>query len=213
MSHVARHLRLTESTTRLPGLPDKPMSSQEQLEAVEHVQNQADQRLQLGLKLFKAAEAHATKQQTLVDHFRHEQERLRDDVQRQVTSSLQSYDKWVGELNQGFTSSIKNLEERLDKLQDDWSGAQKRIEEMMKRSESLLERDRLQLTPTPPRKQASTNLSTIAPEECDSAQPPPVARIQNTGPGGPQRSEEADTDSPTYSELLTRLLDKTEPSS
>ena len=116
-----------------------PLSARQQLEAVRCVQNQAEQRVQLGLKLFKAAEAHTIKYQNLVEQVRYEQQQLREKLEQDVARSLHTYDQWIGEVDEGVPEALKALGVRIDKLQNEWSGTQQRIEQIMSRSESLLD--------------------------------------------------------------------------
>ena len=56
-----------------------------QLEALQRVQNQAEQRVRLGLQLFKAAEAHTMGQKEIIDELKAEREKFRDELSEDVT--------------------------------------------------------------------------------------------------------------------------------
>ncbi|MEE9212814.1 MAG: hypothetical protein V3U29_09190 [Phycisphaeraceae bacterium] len=127
---------------KLPGVPRGPLSPQQQLEALKRVQAQAEQRVKLGLQLFKAAEAHTMHQQNVLQQVRAEQGRLRGQLQHDVARSLQAYDQWVGQIDESFTKAIQALDEKVGKLQSDWRQTQRRIESTMRRSEALLDQAR-----------------------------------------------------------------------
>ncbi len=210
MSQASQHLRLTEASSPLPGLPAGPLSAQQQFEALRRVQAQDEQRVQLGMQLFKAAEAHTEQQQSLADELRREQKQMREKIQQDVARSLRSYDQWVGQIDDGFAEAMSNLDQRLEKLRSEWSDTQRRIDQMMKRSEALLEQNRLLHTPVESRKRPESTVSVAPPQSQPEAAPnPPGPAHDEPAPQvGAQRSE--DGTKPIYSELLRRLLEKSE---
>jgi flagellar biosynthesis chaperone FliJ len=109
---------------------------------LERVQAQAEQRVHLGAQLFKAAEAHTSQYRDSLSQVKADQDKLRSEVQEDVSRSLHSYDQWIGQMEEDFTSAITSLEAKMDKLQSDWASAQQRIERMMKRSEAMLDQSR-----------------------------------------------------------------------
>lgn len=121
----------------LPGLPRKPLTHEQQLEAISRVQSQAESRVELGLKLFKAAENHTRSQQKMLEQIKVEQQQLRDQVNEDVAKSLHTYDQWVGQMDETFTRSLQNLEDKIEKLQENWMATQQRIEAMIERSAEL----------------------------------------------------------------------------
>lgn len=133
----------------LPGLPKASLTAQQQLEALQRVQTQAEQRVLLGVQLFKAAEARTSQYRQALDEVKVEQEKLRSEVQEDVTRSLHTYDQWIGQMEDDFTSKIQSLEAKMAKLQSDWTKTQQRIEGMMKRSEAMLDQSRVLLEATP----------------------------------------------------------------
>ncbi len=121
----------------IPGLPRKPLTPEQQLEALSRVQSQAEARVELGLKLFKAAENHTRSQQKMLDQIKAEQQQLRDQVNEDVAKSLHAYDQWVGQMDENFTRSLQNLEAKIERLQENWMATQQRIETMIERSAQM----------------------------------------------------------------------------
>ncbi len=121
----------------IPGLPRKPLTHQQQLDAISRVQSQAEARVELGLKLFKAAENHTRSQNKMLEQIKAEQQQLRDQVNEDVAKSLHTYDQWVGQMDENFTRSLQNLESKIEKLQENWMATQQRIEAMIERSAEM----------------------------------------------------------------------------
>ena len=59
---------------------DTPMTPSQQLEALRRLQDQAEQRVKLGVELFRAAEAHTTYQDDLLAKIRSQQDRLVEEL-------------------------------------------------------------------------------------------------------------------------------------
>lgn len=133
-----RILRQDASTEPLP-LPPSKLPPEEQVNALNRMQDQAEKRVKLGQQLFIAAEAQAQQYKKLVDEFRDENARLREELHQDLGKSIHTYDKWVGQMDSRFNQSLGDLEDRMSRLQADWERAQHRIEEMLNRSERLLE--------------------------------------------------------------------------
>ena len=132
----------------LPGLPDEPLTSEQHLDAIRCVQDRADQRVQLGTQLFKAAEAHTNHYKQLLGDIKTEQQSLREQVDSDVASSLKSYDKWIGDIDEGFGDAMGQLENKINRLQDDWQKTQARIELMMGRSQEMLSQSQSAISQT-----------------------------------------------------------------
>lgn len=132
----------TSHKRTLPGLPDTSADPKRQFEALKRVEDEANKRVQLGMQLYRAAESHTAHQQSLLDGFKEDQQRLKDELEQDVTRSLHAYDQWVGKIDEDFTNALKSLESRIDTLQDQWSASQQRIDDMMRRSEALLDQSR-----------------------------------------------------------------------
>ncbi len=207
MSQAARQLRLTESPTPLPGLPQGPLSPQQQLEAIRRTQDQAEQRVELGMKLLGAAEAHAVNHQHSMEQVRSEQQVLRDKLEQDVAKSLHTFDQWIGDLDDGFTKALKQLEDRVDTLSSQWVHTQHRIEQMVKRSETLLDEHRLDAAAVPTSQpQATLSVAPPVQEQASSEDGMPVTDEGADAAG----AKENEPDKPTYGELLRRLLEQSD---
>lgn len=162
----------------LPGLPRKPLTPQQQLDAISRVQSQAEARVELGLKLFKAAENHTRSQHRMLEQIKAEQQQLREQVNEDVAKSLHAYDQWVGQMDENFTRSLQNLESKIERLQENWMTTQKRIEAMIERSAEMFAMSHgiahVQQTPQP----QAASPADIQDEEqpSDDAQPPNKAQ-------------------------------------
>lgn len=164
----------------LPGLPRAPLSPQQQLEALQRIQSQAEQRVKLGVQLFKAAEAQTAQHRQLIDEVRTEQKKFREQVEEDITRSLHAYDQWVGEIDASLADSVSNLEARIEKLEHQWTDQQQRVEGMVLRAERLLTqvRDLLmagRLVPAPALKQVAA--ATLPVDEAAPAAEP-VAHVE-----------------------------------
>lgn len=123
----------------LAKMPRKPLTPEEQLAALDKVQAQATQRIKLGQQLFKAAEARLTQHQEVLDHIRNQQQELRDQVQDDVAKSLQSYDQWMGQIDESFTGAIRELNERLGKVEQEQQASREEMHSMVTRATALME--------------------------------------------------------------------------
>lgn len=135
-----RGLSRTTPTT-LPA-PRQPLTPEQQIDALRRVQAQADQRVKLGLQLFKAAEAHTSGHRQLLDEVKAEQSKFRAEMQGDLSKSLESYDLAMEKMEDDLTGKLRALEDKIARLQDDWKNAQGKIEGMLKRSESMLDQGR-----------------------------------------------------------------------
>ncbi|MEM6392495.1 MAG: hypothetical protein AAF797_06950 [Planctomycetota bacterium] len=81
----------------------------------------AEQRVKLGLQLFKAAEARLAAQHDTLAQIKSEQANLRESIQHEVAKSLQTYDQWMGRIDESFTTAVRDLTTRLDKLETDFA--------------------------------------------------------------------------------------------
>lgn len=121
---------------------DPSLPVEQQHEALARLRVQAEQRVKLGMQLFKAAEAHTSHQQQVVDQLKHDQRQMRDQMMEDVARSLHSYDRWIGKMDEQLTQSMQRLTDRMNQLQSQWADAQQRIDAMMSRSETLLDESR-----------------------------------------------------------------------
>jgi hypothetical protein len=125
--------------------PHATVTRQQEMEALRRVQAQAEQRVQLGLKLFRAAETQVFSYQHLLDRVKSHQQELRQRVKQDMADSLRQYDTRVGDVEDKVTSTLAQLEQRMSQLNHDWSEARQRLEAMMRRTEALLEHSRMLL--------------------------------------------------------------------
>lgn len=121
-------------------------SAQEQLNAVRRLQAQAEQRIQLGRQLFKAAEAHLASQQNLLAQVRSEQEALAQAIQADVARSLRQYDQWMGQQQQDVEGRLREMERRLAEMIEQWLSTEKRVDSFVRRAEALLDQGRYLLS-------------------------------------------------------------------
>jgi chromosome segregation ATPase len=133
-----------------PGLPQGPLTPAQQVQALSRIQAQAEQRVQLGVQLFKAAEAQTARHREMLDGVKTEQAAFRAEVEEDITRSFHAYDAWIGQVDADLTSSIKALEDKMARLQKEWQGTQSRIEGMVARSERLLSQTRDLMASGPP---------------------------------------------------------------
>jgi len=180
----APKLRLMKSDA-LPTPPRGPLSPKQQSEAIRRVTAQAQQRVQLGMQLFKAAEAYTTHQQDLLGQIKDQQDQLRDQIQKDIASTLQTYDQWMARFDQSFTRSLAKLEKKVDTLQRQWEASQLQITTLTQRTETLLDQSRVLLgsiaqqassAPTPTAAQPNQNATEQAPAQPQAPQPNAIYR-------------------------------------
>lgn len=123
----------------LAKMPRRPMSPEQQAAALEKVQQQATQRVKLGQQLFEAADAKLKQHQQILKEIQDQQQVLRDKVQEDVAKSLQSYDQWMGRIDESFTQAIKDLNGRVDLLESRFDGSRGEMEAMIGKAAALLE--------------------------------------------------------------------------
>lgn len=123
----------------LAKIPRRPMSLEQQAAALEKVQQQATQRVKLGQQLFEAADARLKQHQKVLDEINDQQRILREQVQDDVAKSLQSYDQWMGRIDESFTKAIRDLSQRLDQLESRVDGAQQEMQDMLGKAAGLLQ--------------------------------------------------------------------------
>ena len=132
----------------LAKMPRRPLSVQQQAVALEKVQQQATQRVKLGQQLFEAADARLKQHQKVLDEINDQQKILREQVQDDVAKSLQSYDQWMGQIDESFTKSIRDLNQRLDQLEGRVEGSQQDMQEMLNKAGALLQQTQTLLAET-----------------------------------------------------------------
>ncbi|MFI4861771.1 MAG: hypothetical protein ACIAXF_13955 [Phycisphaerales bacterium JB063] len=188
----------------LASVPRRPMSPEQQLEAVNKVQQQADHRIKLGQQLFKAAEARLSQHHDLLEQVRAEQAALRERVQDDVAQSLQSYDQWMGRIDEGFTKALERLGDRIDQTERDLAESRGEMQQMLAQVSAMMEQTQRLLSeafgeepdlPTDP--PAVTSLGV----HIDTPKPEPESR-----PDADVKPEHAhDDDSDIFGHLLDQL--------
>lgn len=148
-------------------LPKARLTPDEQLAALQRVQDQAEHRIRLGTQLFKAAEAYTSQHRQLFDQIKSEHETLREQMRDDIARSFRQYDQWIANMDEQLTNSLRQLEDRMAKLQDQWSHTQKRIDDMLRRSEALLDqsRDLLDLTLPEPGSDETPKVNVVIPSQ------------------------------------------------
>ncbi|MEM9347047.1 MAG: hypothetical protein AAGB26_10565 [Planctomycetota bacterium] len=132
----------------LAKMPRRPLSVEQQAAALEKVQQQATQRVKLGQQLFEAADARIKQHQKILDEINDQQQVLRDKVQDDVAKSLQSYDQWMGRIDESFTKSIRDMTHRLDQLEQTVAGTQHEMQDMLAKAGTLLQQTQTLLAET-----------------------------------------------------------------
>ncbi|MEM9109683.1 MAG: hypothetical protein AAGC72_06630 [Planctomycetota bacterium] len=132
----------------LAKMPRRPLSAEQQAAALEKVQQQATQRVKLGQQLFEAADARIKQHQKILDEINDQQQILRDKVQDDVAKSLQSYDQWMGRIDESFTKSVRDMTQRLDQLEETVAGTQHEMQDMLAKAGALLQQTQTLLAET-----------------------------------------------------------------
>jgi len=127
------------SAELLAKMPRRPLTVDQQAAALQKVQQQATQRVKLGQQLFEAADARLKQHQKVLDEINDQQRILREQVQDDVAKSLQSYDQWMGRIDESFTKSIRDLNQRLDQLESRVDGSQDQMQQMLAKAGALLQ--------------------------------------------------------------------------
>jgi DNA repair exonuclease SbcCD ATPase subunit len=222
--------------TSLTGLSRQPLTPEQQMQALKRVQGQAEQRIKLGMQLFKAAEARLSNHSDVLQQIKVLQDRLREQVNDDVAKSLHSYDQWIGQIDESFTHAIRQLEEKVDAVQANITRSESRIEEMLNRAETMLDQSRYLMEqqslkhPKPkPKSQAqppeiispafpvkAVQVKTPAVEKSATAESQPAAEQDKQPPPVPdQKTEQKPAPEPAspdphekiYSTLLKKLIE------
>ncbi len=224
----------TTSDSGLTGLSSlssfnrQPLTPEQQMQALKRVQAQAEQRVKLGMQLFKAAEARLSSQTDVLQQIKSLQKQLKDEVNQDVAQTLHQYDQWIGQIDESFTTAIRKLEEKIDAVQSNLESSEARIQQMLERAEAMLDQSRTLIEQNslkyPHASATKTNAkqetsSEVAQEKPNTSKPlPPIP------PAPPKKNAdipiEFDTDTvietppmsageeKIYSKLLQRLIDE-----
>jgi len=122
----------------LAKMPRRPMTPEQQAAALEKVQQQATQRVKLGQQLFEAADARLKQHQQVLEDINDQQQKLREQVQQDVAKSLQTYDQWMGRIDESFTGAIRELNSRLDQMELRVDASRGEMEAMIDKAAALL---------------------------------------------------------------------------
>lgn len=150
----------------------QPLTPEQQMQALKRVQAQAEQRVKLGMQLFKAAEARLSSQTDVLQQIKTLQQQLREQVNQDVAQTLHQYDQWIGQIDESFTTAIRKLEEKIDAVQANVANNEARMQQMLERAESMLDQSRCLIeqnslkTPIPthpPLKPPAPSVSPVAP--------------------------------------------------
>ncbi len=109
------------------------------------VEQQARERIELGKELLSAAEAYSARQAAAVEALRQEQAGLREEIQREVSQSLRTYDQTVGALERRLTERMEALEQTVEALGAQWRQAHEFLTGMVRRCETLMDQSRVML--------------------------------------------------------------------
>ncbi len=159
----------------------QPLTPEQQLDALKRVQSQADQRVKLGMQLFKAAEARLSNQHDMVKQIKTLQKQLREQVNEDVARSLHAYDQWIGQIDESFTTAIRKLEEKIDAVQANMTKSETRIQGMLQRAEALLDQSRCltdQSSHHKPVGEAKPQVQQVQPVQLPQLQPQPQTQPQ-----------------------------------
>lgn len=168
------------------------LSTNEKLTALKQVQAQAEQRIKLGTQLLKAAEAHTSQGQSVIDKVRSEQNHLRDKLEQDVTKALNHYDEWIGTVEESLTGRLDKVERRLESLSQQWEDSEQRLTRMIKRAEALFDQSRSMLESV---KAAVSRKKAIRP-------------TANTASAPPQMALESEEPSLLYGKLMGKLYER-----
>lgn len=118
--------------------PNEP-SPQQHLEAIQRVNAQAQQRVELGAKLFKAAETYTSRNQELLRLFNEQQAQLRQEVRAEIAASLSTHNQQVSSLEQNVSDTLANFEKKIDAIQQQWSVTERQLGVMIQQAQTMVD--------------------------------------------------------------------------
>lgn len=157
------------------GLSRQPLTPEQQMQAIKRVQAQAEQRVKLGMQLFKAAEARLSGQTDVLQQIKTLQKQLKEQVNQDVAQTLHQYDQWIGQIDESFTTAIRKLEEKIDAVQANVTKSEANMRHMLERAEALLDQSR-HLTEHISLK-AATSAPVVKPDTAQAPEPEMVKPI------------------------------------
>ncbi|WP_432800297.1 hypothetical protein [Poriferisphaera sp. WC338] len=116
----------------------------EQHKAMLKKAQQAEKRVRLGMQLLKASENRLSAQTHLMNQVRSEQDVLREKVQEDVAKSLQSYDQWIGQIDESFSKAMLVLEEKVDTISNAFAQKQSKLDALIETFESQIKANQKQ---------------------------------------------------------------------
>lgn len=158
----------TSSAAPLPGLPRQSLTPKQQLEALQRLQDRAEQRVKLGVQLFKAAEAHVAGQQAQLGTLKAEHEQLRERLEGDFKSSMESYDRWLAASEERTIARLGKIEQQMAALREDQASSHQTITQLVKRAEAMLS-------------QAKTLMSQATAAQATAAQAPAAEPTDSEG--------------------------------
>lgn len=199
MSQTIRPSRTSDDPgRRLPGLPTKALPPRQRIEALRRVDQEAEQRVKLGMQLYLAAEHQTMHQRELLEGVKAEQHRLKEKLEEDIARNMHAHDQWAGKIDAAFTDALHSLEKKIDNLQNQWSSTQQRIDTMMRRSEALLDQSRTMVkavaeaakSPAPPaviQSQTSDHATAPIPDTFNQAVADVLEQVEKIMPSNPPR--------------------------
>lgn len=189
------------------------LTPQQQLDALNRAQRQAEQRVRLGMQLFKSAEARLGAGQELVHQLRAEQDELKAEMKQQIEQDLLNIKEHVTERTDSVEQRLEALSLKLQQAQEQWQGSQQRVGEMMARCEAMLEQGRhlmlraSQLQQAPPGSQPPASATNHKPDTTPHHAHPPTSKARDMAtepalePPEPVKSSEPQDPEPLQSRL------------
>jgi|GEM_PF-6677393 len=122
----------------LSKLPKKPLTPEQQAQAIRRAKEQAQTRVTLGKQLLQAANTRLTQQHDALQAIRTEQADLRDQLQQDVAQSLQQYDQWLGQADERFSKRFDAIEARMTQAEAAIAESTRDIKLLLTKADQLL---------------------------------------------------------------------------
>lgn len=122
----------------LSKLPKKPLTAEQQAQAIRQAKEQAQMRVTLGKQLLQAANTRLTQQHDALQAIRTEQTGLRDQLQQDVAQSLQQYDQWLGQADERFSQRFDAIEARMTQAEAAIAESARDIKLLLAKADQLL---------------------------------------------------------------------------
>jgi hypothetical protein len=122
--------------------PRAELTAAQQLEALRRVQAAAQQRVQLGQRLFMAAEKQTARHQQLLEELQAERRALRQQMHEQMQQELLAASGTFQAAEDRITEAVIRLEQRVEQLASQWNQVEQRLLGMLQRAQSALDQAR-----------------------------------------------------------------------